>query len=211
LPAAGKSLAPPFALPDNRETTPFSRVFAMNIFSKRLAFALIGAAILLTGCPKKPNRPDPSATLLGPGTGGQISPLGLGDMGDTMLEQRTSSRDPNDEANLQRGLLPTVYFDFDKSAIRQSERAKLQEAAAWLSSNPDKAILLEGHCDWRGTAEYNLGLGDRRSQAVKEYLRSIGVDISRLETNSKGDLNAQENATAEQMAQDRRVELVVFR
>jgi peptidoglycan-associated lipoprotein len=183
----------------------------MNIFSKRLAIALLGAAILLTGCPKKPQRPDPSATLLGPGTGSQISPLGLGDMGDTSLVERTNNRDPNDEANLQRGLLPTVYFDFDKSAIRQSERSKLQEAAAWLSSNPDKAILLEGHCDWRGTAEYNLGLGDRRAQAVKEYLQSLGVDLSRVETSSKGDLNAQENANASQMSQDRRVEIVVFR
>jgi peptidoglycan-associated lipoprotein len=183
----------------------------MNILSKRLAFVLIGAAILLTGCPKKPQRPDPSATLLGPGTGGQINPLGLGDMGDTSLEQRTGSADRFAEENLQRGLLPIVYFDFDKSAIRQSERSKLQEAAAWLSANPDKTILLEGHCDWRGTAEYNLGLGDRRSQAVREYLQSIGVDASRLETLSKGDLSAQENATADQMSQERRVELVVFK
>ena len=183
----------------------------MNIFSKRLAFVLIGAAILLTGCPKKPQRPDPSATLLGPGTGDQISPLGLGDMGDTSLEPRSGSRDPNDEANLQRDLLPTVYFDFDRSDIKQSERTKLQEAAAWLTSNPDKAILLEGHCDWRGTAEYNLGLGDRRSQAVKDYLNSIGADLSRIETISRGDLNAQENATADQMARERRVEIVVFR
>jgi len=182
----------------------------MNIFSKRLAFALIGAALVLTGCPKKPNRPDPSSTLLGPGTGGSVNPLGLGDMGDTSLEQRTSG-DRFAEENLQRGLLPTVYFDFDKSAIKQSERAKLQEAAAWLSSNPGKTLLLEGHCDWRGTAEYNLGLGDRRSQAVKEYLKSIGVDPTRLETLSKGDLNAQENATDSQMAQERRVELVVFK
>lgn len=183
----------------------------MNIFSKRLAFVLIGAAILLSGCPKKPQRPDPSATLLGPGTGGSVSPLGLGDMGDTSLEQRTGSADRYAEENLQRGLLPTVYFDFDKSAIKQSERTKLQEAAAWLSSNPGKTLLLEGHCDWRGTAEYNLGLGDRRSQAVREYLRSIGVDITRLETLSKGDLNAQEGATDSQMAQERRVEIVVFR
>jgi peptidoglycan-associated lipoprotein len=132
-------------------------------------------------------------------------------MGDTSLEQRTGSADRFAEENLQRGLLPTVYFDFDKSAIRQSERAKLQEAAAWLSSNPGRTILLEGHCDWRGTAEYNLGLGDRRSQAVREYLQSIGVDMSRLETLSKGDLDAQENATADQMSQERRVEIVVFK
>jgi len=183
----------------------------MNMFSKRIALVMIGAAVLLAGCPKKPNRPDPSATLLGPGTGGNINPLGLGDMGDTSLQQRTGSADRFAEENLERGVLPTVYFDFDRANIRQSERTKLQEAAAWLSSNPGKTILLEGHCDWRGTAEYNLGLGDRRSQSVKEYLQSIGVDVSRLETLSKGDLDAVENAPEAQMSKDRRVELVVFR
>lgn len=183
----------------------------MNMFSKRIALVMIGAAVLLAGCPKKPNRPDPSATLLGPGTGGNINPLGLGDMGDTSLQQRSGSADRFAEENLERGVLPTVYFDFDRANIRQSERAKLQEAAAWLSSNPGRTILLEGHCDWRGTAEYNLGLGDRRSQSVREYLQSIGVDASRLETLSKGDLDAVENAPESQMSKDRRVELVVFR
>lgn len=185
----------------------------MNMFSKRLALVLIGAAVLLAGCPKKPNRPDPSSTLIGPGPGGLVSPVGLGDLGDSgsMLEQRSGSADRFSEENLQRGLLPIVYFDFDKSAILASERTKLQEAAQWLSANPGKTVLLEGHCDWRGTAEYNLGLGDRRAQSVKSYLQSIGVDASRLETLSKGDLNAQENASESQMATDRRVELVVFR
>lgn len=183
----------------------------MNMFSKRLALVMIGAAVLFAGCPKKPNRPDPSATLIGPGPGGSVSPVGLGDLGDSgsTLEQRSTDRFA--EENLQRGLLPTVYFDFDKSAIRADERAKLQEAAKWLSANPGKTLLLEGHCDWRGTAEYNLGLGDRRSQSVKGYLQSLGVDASRLETLSKGDLNAQENVAESQMAKDRRVELVVFR
>lgn len=185
----------------------------MNMFSKRLALVMIGAAVLLAGCPKKPNRPDPSATLIGPGPGGSVNPLGLGDLGDSSstLEQRSGSADRFAEENLQRGLLPIVYFDFDKSAITASERTKLQEAAKWLAANPGKTILLEGHCDWRGTAEYNLGLGDRRSQSVKTYLQSIGVDASSLEVLSKGDLNAQENSSDAQMAKDRRVELVVFR
>jgi len=185
----------------------------MNMFSKRLALVMIGAAVLFAGCPKKPNRPDPSATLIGQGPGGSLNPMGLGDLGDSssLLEQRSGSADRFSEENLQRGQLPTVYFDFDKSAIKASERTKLQEAAAWLSANPGKTILLEGHCDWRGTAEYNLGLGDRRSQAVKGYLQSIGVDVARLETLSKGDLDAQEKAAESQMAKERRVELVIFR
>ena len=184
----------------------------MNMFSKRLSIALVAVAVLLAGCPKKPARPDPSATLLGPGTGGSVNPVGLGDMGDTNLQPRTTgSADRYDESNLERGVLPTVYFDFDRSAIKKSEQPKLQQAASWLAANPGKSILLEGHCDWRGTAEYNLALGDRRAQAVKEYLKTIGVDPSRLETLSKGDLGAEEKASEAQMAKDRRVELVVIR
>lgn len=208
----GKSLAPHLGLPDNRRTTPLPSVIAMNMFSKRLSIALIGVAVLLAGCPKKPNRPDPSATLLGPGTGGSINPVGMGDMNDPSLEQRTyTGAERFNDANLDRGVLPTVYFDFDRATIKASERAKLQEVATWLTSNPGKSILLEGHCDWRGTAEYNLGLGDRRAQSVKDYLKSIGVDLSRVETLSKGDIDAPENVPESQMAKDRRVDVAVFK
>jgi peptidoglycan-associated lipoprotein len=69
--------------------------------------------------------------------------------------------------------------------------------------------LLEGHCDWRGTAEYNLGLGDRRANAAKKYLLSLGVAADRLESVSKGSLEASKNADDATMAKDRRVDLVV--
>jgi peptidoglycan-associated lipoprotein len=72
-------------------------------------------------------------------------------------------------------------------------------------------LLLEGHCDWRGTAEYNLGLGDRRANAVKKYLLSIGVAADKLEANSKGSLEAKANADAATMEKDRRVDLVVVK
>ena len=67
------------------------------------------------------------------------------------------------------------------------------------------------HCDWRGTAAYNLALGDRRSNSVNSYLKTLGVSESRLVTLSKGDLDALEGATEAAMAQDRRVEVNVLK
>src|SRR5690606_1482450 len=107
-------------------------------------------------------------------------------------------------------LFQPVLFDFDSSAIRESERSKLQEAARYLSENPGQRILLEGHCDWRGTAEYNLGLGDRRANAAKRYLTSL-TSPDKDETLSKGSLDAMPNADDATMARDRRVDIVVLK
>ena len=185
----------------------------MNKLSKLVCFILIGSAVLLAGCPKKPKRPDPSATQAGMGPGGlNATGVDLGADAANGLEGNTAAAGHLDEANLERGVLPTVYFDFDRSAIKQSERTKLDEAAKKIAADyKGKQILLEGHCDWRGTAEYNMGLGDRRANAVKEYLAKLGVEVVRLEPLSKGDLDAKENATGEEMSKDRRVELVVIK
>ena len=186
----------------------------MNKFSKLACFILIGASVLLAGCPKKPKRPDPSATQYGQGVGemGPQQGVDLGAAGnDASLTQRTPGS-PLTEDQLIRGQLPTIYFDFDRSAIKPSERTKLEEAAKKITGElTGKQILLEGHCDWRGTAEYNMGLGDRRANAVKEYLAKLGIEVIRLEPLSKGDLDAKENAAGEEMNKDRRVEIVIIK
>ena len=79
-----------------------------------------------------------------------------------------------------------VFFDLDKSEIRPDAQATLQKQAAWLNQYRDKTVSIEGHCDERGTREYNLALGERRANAVKKYLVSLGVDASRLSTISYG-------------------------
>ncbi|MBN2068481.1 MAG: OmpA family protein [Opitutales bacterium] len=109
------------------------------------------------------------------------------------------------------GVLPSVYFDFDTSYIKQSERTKLAQAVEHLKNNPNDRLLIEGNCDWRGTKEYNLALGDRRAESVLAYLSGIGVDTSRVQTVSLGDLNAAENSAESQMSQDRRADLVIIR
>jgi len=79
-----------------------------------------------------------------------------------------------------------VFFDLDKSEIRPDAQATLQKQAAWLNQYRDKTVSIEGHCDERGTREYNIALGERRANAVKKYLVSLGVDASRLSTISYG-------------------------
>ena len=79
-----------------------------------------------------------------------------------------------------------VYFDFNKAEIRTDGTSTLNDQAAWLKKYPNITIVIEGHADERGTREYNLALGERRANAVKEYLVSRGVSADRVETVSYG-------------------------
>lgn len=80
----------------------------------------------------------------------------------------------------------TVYFDFDKSDVRSDAARELQQNARVLKEYPDVKILVEGNCDERGTVEYNLALGDRRANAVKQYLVDLGISPNRISTISYG-------------------------
>ena len=83
--------------------------------------------------------------------------------------------------------LKDVFFDYDKAVVRDDQKAALTENASWLKANPGAKVLLEGHCDERGTAEYNLALGERRAKAVKDYLVGAGIAADRLSTISYGE------------------------
>jgi peptidoglycan-associated lipoprotein len=182
----------------------------MKLASKSLCIIAASAAIL-AGCAKKPVRPEPNETALGPGTGnaGALTPTEVQTAPDTTLQQRDSNI--IEDANTIRGLLQPVYFDYDRSNIKADERAKLQAAKDYLDKNPQYRLLLEGHCDWHGTSEYNLGLGDRRATAAKKYLISIGVSADKLETLSKGSEEAKKSDDEAIRAKDRRDELVVLK
>jgi peptidoglycan-associated lipoprotein len=82
--------------------------------------------------------------------------------------------------------LADVHFDYDKSAIRKSEEGKLAAAAKLLKADGKRKVLVEGHCDERGTSAYNLALGDRRAKAVRKYLADLGVTASQIQTTSFG-------------------------
>jgi len=79
-----------------------------------------------------------------------------------------------------------VYFGLDEYNLNAAAQATLRGQASWLGQNPSQSIVVEGHCDERGTREYNLGLGERRANAVKDYLVSLGVVPSRVRTISYG-------------------------
>jgi peptidoglycan-associated lipoprotein len=80
-----------------------------------------------------------------------------------------------------------IHFDYDKSFIREDDRDTLREVADYLMTTPGASILIEGHCDERGTAEYNIALGERRAESTKSYLVSLGVKPGALSTVSFGE------------------------
>ncbi len=82
--------------------------------------------------------------------------------------------------------LKDVFFDFDKSVIRADAKKSLDENARWLKANPKATILIEGHCDERGTREYNLGLGQRRAKSAQDYLVAAGINGKRIKIISYG-------------------------
>jgi peptidoglycan-associated lipoprotein len=186
----------------------------MKLVSLKLSLAVASAALVLAGCTKKPMRPDPSVTAIGLTPGGGNIPTNTTptdasfNAGAPGLMDRGAGFDPSGQ-NRTALQAQTVYFDFDKSDIKPSEREKLRVVKDYLDTHPGHKLLLEGHCDWRGTAEYNLSLGDRRANATKRYLQSIGVGPERVETLSKGSLEASKNADAATMEKDRRVDVVV--
>jgi len=79
-----------------------------------------------------------------------------------------------------------AYFDFDRADIRPDARVALTQTAEFLRQYPDARMLIEGHCDERGSTEYNLGLGDRRANAAKDFLASLGISATRIEVISYG-------------------------
>ena len=86
----------------------------------------------------------------------------------------------------KESVLKDAFFDFDKSSIRPDAKQSLDENAKWLKANPNAALTIEGHCDERGTREYNLGLGQRRAKAAKDYLVSSGINAKRIKIISYG-------------------------
>ena len=100
-------------------------------------------------------------------------------------EEEAFSRKSLDQLNAERPL-QDIFFDLDKSSIRDDAKTLLQRNAEWMNRWRSTQVSVEGHCDSRGSSEYNLALGSRRAEAVKAYMVSLGIPSSRLTVVSKG-------------------------
>jgi peptidoglycan-associated lipoprotein len=144
-------------------------------------FVLVGVLVLVCSCAKKP-----------PTTTAQVreNPAPVVSPAPPRSAAAAPARDDvltEDLATLNRhGYLKDVYFDFNESSLRDDARKNLAADAMWLEHYPSIRILIEGHCDDRGTEAYNLSLGDRRANATREYLASLGVDGTRVQVVSYG-------------------------
>jgi len=126
---------------------------------------LAGLMLLLTACSQSPSTNN--------NAGGQTG-------------QGQTSVVPGSAQDFQQNVGDRVFFDFDKSAIKPEGQQTLQRQAQWLQRYPNVTVTVEGHCDERGTREYNLALGERRATAVRNALVALGVSANRVKTISYG-------------------------
>lgn len=110
----------------------------------------------------------------------------------------------------QRGYLQDAFFAFDESTLSNDAQAALTATANWLKKNPQYNLLIEGHCDERGTEQYNLALADRRANTAKEYLMTLAVDGNRIRTVSYGEERPFDSGHDEAAwAKNRRAHLII--
>lgn len=179
----------------------------------RLVLLVVLAALLATGCAKKP-APSPEAAGMGMG-----------------MEQPTVTEMPSEEvAGVQEGTmtetgvseeaaattalpeLQRIFFDFDQYVLTDEARQILADNAAYLKANSGAEVKIEGHCDERGSDEYNLALGERRALAAKNYLVSLGISPDRLSIISYGEeMPLDPGHTEAAWAKNRRAEFKVVR
>lgn len=117
---------------------------------------------------------------------------------------------PGSQEHLVVNVGDRVFFDFDKSELKPEARQTIEALAVWMNDYPAATLTIEGHCDERGTREYNLALGERRANAVHDYLVALGIDPNRLSTISYGkERPAVLGSNEEAWAQNRRGVFVV--
>ena len=160
------------------------RLAAVVVFSA--AVALVSA-----GCHKKvvaqvppPPPPPPAAPATPPPPAPPPAPAPAPAPA-ALTEEQLFAQKSVDQLNAERPL-GDVFFDVDKSDIRDEAKAPLQKNADWMKKWTSTQVTVEGHCDSRGSSEYNLALGSRRGDAVKSYLVSLGIPATRVTVVSKG-------------------------
>lgn len=114
------------------------------------------------------------------------------------------------QEKMRAAALSDINFDYDSYAIRPEYMPKLKEMGDWLKANKEARVVVEGHCDERGTIEYNLALGHKRAEAVKNYLAKLGVDEKRIKVISYGkEMPLDQGHTEDAWARNRRAHLAI--
>ena len=166
-----------------------------TVASKRVLVVMAAVLVFAVGCGKKEmvKSTEPAA---GAGVTAPATPEAQGPIVSETLKPETQPGMQTAMAEAAAGVAATmekpsqfsdIHFDFDKSFIREDAKPTLQQVADYLKNNPGASVLIEGHCDERGTAEYNIALGERRAESTKSYLVSLGVRAGALTTVSFGE------------------------
>lgn len=142
--------------------------------------SLLAALLLVTACETTPDSASGSASS----SGGKYASDGR--PGVTGIALKNPNAKPGSVEDFVDNVGDRVFFALDSSDISDEGRATLDRQAEWLKAYSSVSITVEGHCDERGTREYNLALGERRAAAAKAYLEAAGVDASRVDTVSYG-------------------------
>jgi peptidoglycan-associated lipoprotein len=168
---------------------------------KRMLLMMLFAAVIsvlafsVSGCAKKKVTAEEEMgaaaeeTALQPGDAGyeKIYEESMASKEESLEAQAAMEKEPEVlEGRTSAPLLP-IYFDFDKSNIREDQRARIVENATFLSENKAVRVRIEGNCDERGTNEYNMALGERRANSAKKYLVNLGIHEDRMHTISYGE------------------------
>ena len=148
----------------------------MSLFKQALRYSsILVLAVALSSCGSKKTTVEKTGE--GEAGGGSMPPK---------IENTAMNFDPQGSDSGKIDGLQTVHFDFDKANLKEEEKKKLQGNADWMKSHSNIGVQIEGHCDAKGSIEYNLALGERRAKAVKDYLIHLGVGEGKLSIISYG-------------------------
>jgi len=174
-------------IPNPKKLLPYGGSTEMKKPASPLLALVVTGVALFAACKSSPppKAPEPTPTPVPVSTPTEVK--------NEQTFQPTPTPEPKDntlqeglDALNRKGYLKDVFFDFDKAEVRADQRDALAGDADWLKRYPTVKFRIEGHCDERGTSQYNLALGDKRANSAKDYLVSLGIEASRVETVSYG-------------------------
>jgi len=159
---------------------PGGSVVELSKIARRIGLTAAIFALAVAGCSSKKS---PGAGEGGPGSNpGGLGQEGMGGAGGSSLSRFQKGQLGSGE----QGPLGDIHFDYNDYTVRQQDSEILHSNADWMQKNPVRRVQIEGHCDERGSEEYNIALGAKRAQAAKEYLQTLGIAGDRMSTISYG-------------------------